>query len=224
MALLVVDDMECLNRSIQKRTETISGMKEAIGCVRSSLAEKRNYATFHDIFDQATQMVDALGLEEIKMTHQRRPPKRYSGDASQHCPKTAEEHYRAEFYHMLDTVDMQFQERFTQADLNVLEKLEAILLSGDVDETVDQYPELSTHSLKVQLNMFHAKYACKSSDEVVTFLREMTTEVRGLFDQVETLVRLLLVNPVSSAEAERSFSALRRLKDMAQINNDSSKA
>lgn len=36
--------------------------------------------------------------------------------------------------------------------------------------------------------------------------------MRGLFDQVESLVRLLLVIPVSSAEAERSFSALRRLK------------
>uniref|UniRef100_A0A087XAH7 DUF4371 domain-containing protein n=1 Tax=Poecilia formosa TaxID=48698 RepID=A0A087XAH7_POEFO len=205
LALSVVDDMECLNGSIQKRTETISGMREAIECVRSSLLKKEMN------FDEATQMVDALGLEEIKMPHQRRPPTRYSGNASQHCPKTAEEHHRVQFCHMFDTADMQFQERFTQADLNVLEKLEAILLSGDVDETVDQYPELSSHSLKVQLNMFHAKCACKSSDGVVTLLREMTTDVRGLFDSGNA-VTLLLVNPVSSAEAERSFSALRGLK------------
>ena len=43
-------------------------------------------------------------------------------------------------------------------------------------------------------------------------LREMPSEVRGLFDEVEKLVRLLLVIPVASAEAERSFSALKRLK------------
>ena len=36
--------------------------------------------------------------------------------------------------------------------------------------------------------------------------------MRSLFDQVERLVRLLLVKPVSACEAERSFSALRRLK------------
>ena len=36
--------------------------------------------------------------------------------------------------------------------------------------------------------------------------------VRGLFPQVEQLVRLLLTIPCSSAEAERSFSGLRRLK------------
>ena len=33
-----------------------------------------------------------------------------------------------------------------------------------------------------------------------------------MFDQVEQLVRLLLIIPASSAEAERSFSSLRRLK------------
>lgn len=37
-------------------------------------------------------------------------------------------------------------------------------------------------------------------------------EVRGLFDQVEVRIRILMVVPVSSCEAERSFSALRRLK------------
>ena len=43
-------------------------------------------------------------------------------------------------------------------------------------------------------------------------LKEMPPDVRGLFDQVETLVRLLMVVPISSAEAERSFSGLRRMK------------
>lgn len=33
-----------------------------------------------------------------------------------------------------------------------------------------------------------------------------------MFTHVEALVRLLLVNPASSASAERSFSTLRRLK------------
>jgi hypothetical protein len=40
----------------------------------------------------------------------------------------------------------------------------------------------------------------------------MVPEMRAMFPNVESLVRLLLVNPASSATAERSFSALRRLK------------
>jgi hAT family C-terminal dimerisation region len=40
----------------------------------------------------------------------------------------------------------------------------------------------------------------------------MATQLRSEYEKVEKLVRLLLVAPASSAEAERSFSALRRLK------------
>ena len=41
---------------------------------------------------------------------------------------------------------------------------------------------------------------------------KMSPEMRGIFQHVEALVRLLLVNPASSAFAERRFSSLRRLK------------
>lgn len=68
--LLVVDEMERLNKSIQKCTETIAGMRAAMGHVRSSLAEKRNDGKFQEIFNESTQMVHAVGIEEIKMPHQ----------------------------------------------------------------------------------------------------------------------------------------------------------
>jgi len=77
---------------------------------------------------------------------------------------------------------------------------------------VQKYPELNPECLKTQLAMFRTKYNFQSSSDVVGILQRMCPEVRGLFDQVETLVRLLIVVPVSSAEAERGFSGLRRLK------------
>ena len=40
----------------------------------------------------------------------------------------------------------------------------------------------------------------------------MVSEVRGEFEEVEKLLRRLIVVPASSAEPERSFSELRRLK------------
>lgn len=60
--------------------------------------------------------------------------------------------------------------------------------------------------------MFKPQYPFKTISDVVETLRAKLPEVRGLFTQVEVLVRLLVVVPCSSAEAERSFSALRRLK------------
>lgn len=164
------------------------------------------------MFDKAVEMVDSLELEPIQIPHQRRPPKRYTGEAGSHTPKTPEESYRPEFYKVLDTVAVQFEDRFNQPDLCVLQKLEETLLSGKVDGIVDQYPEINRQTLEIQLAMFRSKYTFTSSSEVATIIRGMPVEVRGLFNEVESLVRLLLVVPVSSAEAERSFSALRRLK------------
>jgi hypothetical protein len=56
------------------------------------------------------------------------------------------------------------------------------------------------------------KHVINKVSEAVNMLSEMVPEVRAMYNQVEVLIRLLLVCPASSAEAERSFSSLRRLK------------
>jgi len=43
-------------------------------------------------------------------------------------------------------------------------------------------------------------------------MQAVSPEVRLMFNQVERVLRLLLVMPASSCSAERSFRALRRLK------------
>lgn len=74
--------------------------------------------------------------------------------------------------------------------------------------------------------MFLSKNTFMSRSEAVDILRGMLNEVRGLFDEVEKLVRVLLDIPMASAEAEGSFSALKRLKtwlrstmSQQQLNN-----
>ena len=49
-------------------------------------------------------------------------------------------------------------------------------------------------------------------DACTQVLRNMIPEMRAMFSYVESLFRLLLVNPASSATAERRFSGLHRLK------------
>ena len=63
----------------------------------------------------------------------------------------------------------------------------------------------------MQFSMFRLNYSFNSA-EAAGIICGLPVEVRGLFGQVETLVRLLLVVPDSSSEAERSFSPLCRLK------------
>ncbi len=104
--------------------------------------------------------------------------------------------YRVEFYRVLDTVDAQTTEKFMQPGIQTLKELENSLLTSITnDAAVQKYPELNEEDLKVQLAMFKNKYKVSTTADAVHVLREMPPEVRGLFDQVETLVRLLMWCP-----------------------------
>ena len=71
---------------------------------------------------------------------------------------------------------------------------------------------------QIQVELFRSKRSVKSLSDAVGILQGMAPELRGEYSEVEKLVRLLLVSPASSAEAERSFSALRRLKTWLRLN------
>lgn len=210
LACEVIGELECLNYSLQTSTGTVMGMTAAVDCVKSTLKAKRSDEMFHHIHTKATELVTSTGIEPIQMPHARKPPKRFTGNATAFVPATTEEHYRIDFFKMLDTVDMQLTMRFEQSSLQVLDELERVLLTGKMQDVVSQYPELG----------IHWRYSCHCSSfsststtlEATNILKNLLPEVRSLFSQVETLVRLLLVVPSSSAEAERSFSSLRRLK------------
>ncbi|XP_051797058.1 zinc finger MYM-type protein 1-like [Acanthochromis polyacanthus] len=212
MAQAVIGELECLNSSLQRRTQTVSGMQAAVCKVQSTLNGKRSDEAFQSLFEEASTVVNSLDLEPITMPRVRQPPKRYSGESSGFGPKTPAEFYRVEFYKVLDTIHTQFTERFQQGGLSILQKLENTLLSGNVDPVIHNYPEINAQLLEIQVPMFKHNYTYNSCGEATSILKGLPCEVRGLFTEVETLVRLLLVVPVSSSEAERSFSALRRLK------------
>lgn len=122
------------------------------------------------------------------------------------------QYYRLEYFKVLDTALAELSSRLNQDGLHIYEQLEQCLLTGNINDTCRQYPEIDVAILSVQLPMFKLQFKYNSTDEAVNALRSCVSEVRILFSQVETLIRLLLVVPATSCEAERSFSGLRRLK------------
>ncbi|KAK0155291.1 Zinc finger MYM-type protein 1 [Merluccius polli] len=213
VALEVINELEVLNKALQKKTQTMEGMLSAVSLVQDSMKSKRNTEHFEAVFKEAEDRCASLSLEPIVLPRTQRPPKRYSGQAPAYTPQSAVEFYRVEFYRVLDTVDTQISERFMQPGIQTLKEIENTLLTPTAnDAAIRRYPELKEDDLRVQLAMFKRKYKVSTTADAVHALKEMPPEVRGLFDQVETLVRLLMVVPISSAEAERSFSGLRRLK------------
>ena len=218
IAVSVFSLLEQLNKSLQAKEATISGMIESVQMVTAELKRMRNEEGFSMIMTDISKLVELHDLDEIVLPRARRPPSRFCGQAEHHTPTTAEEHYRALYYLIIDTATAQLTSRFSTdggiTGLRTYMELENSLLAGEVTNICNDYPELrdSDNSLDIQLKMFRHQFQYQTLREAQQVMQSMRPEVRALFHQVEALVRLLLISPASSCSAERSFSCLRRLK------------
>jgi hypothetical protein len=219
MAQIVLSPLESLNRSLQSTTMTIAGMLEAAKTVKQQLVDMRLDEKFTLLLSKVEQQLTAFSLGPLVVPRERKPTARFSGPAEAFHTKSVETHYRIEYFKLIDVAIQQLDDRLLKCPglLNYLQ-LESTLLSGQISDIVNQYPELGEiRSLQTQLDMFLSLPDIASSihlnlETCTHVLRSMIPEMRAMFPNVESLVRLLLVNPASAATAERSFSGLRRLK------------
>jgi len=75
MALKVFSPLEMLNRSLQARYQTVSGMLDAVGETVSSLRHIREDEAFNQILTETGDAIVELDLEELQVPRQRKPPK-----------------------------------------------------------------------------------------------------------------------------------------------------
>ena len=113
LASEVLGELECLNRSLQRKTASVTGMLAAVKCVKETLQVKRSDEKFHQIYTAVCDKISELDLETIQMPHIRRPPQRYTGNAAAFTPASTEEYYRIEFFKLLDAVDVQLTLQLT---------------------------------------------------------------------------------------------------------------
>jgi hypothetical protein len=221
MALPAIELLETLNRAVQSRSFTISGSVAAMDVTYKGLEGLRSDEAFHQIFQSCIARCDELGIDQPNLPRVHNRPKRYEyGTTGSHQWASAEEFFRVQYFKFLDSAMASLKRRYDQPGIQAYIKLESILLKpvkdvADVKTVVEQYPEFDGNALHIQLAML--KQMIGTTEEVtlqvvVSKLIGLDPVVRGLFPQVEQLVRLLLTIPCSSAEAERSFSGLRRLK------------
>jgi hypothetical protein len=210
--------MEDLNRAVQCRQSTVSGMISAMKITSESLKQLRTTTQFESIYCDVVNICHTLDLPLPQLPRQRRPPARLSGPAAAYCAQNPEEHYRVQFFQFMDTANTALESRYDQPGLAQFCALEKLLISphvskNDASPLLQCYPEMDSKKFVIQHAMFaQQNYQCKTLDKTAKVLTSLEPPVRSLFSQIECLTRLLLTVPVSNAEAERSFSSLRRLK------------
>lgn len=189
----------------------------AMETTANAFADLRTDDAFKEVYEEVVSLCQELDIPLPRLPRIRRPPQRFAGQAASHNYLSAEDYFRCQFFQFIDNSTNQLQNRYEQPGLRQYVKLEQVLLTHqdtkEVEAVVANYPELDADRLNVQLSMLRQQNCVMTTvAETVSKIMSMPSVVRSLFDQVEQLIRLLLTIPASSAEAERSFSSLRRLK------------
>ncbi|XP_072017278.1 uncharacterized protein [Amphiura filiformis] len=184
----------------------------------TELKELREATVFESIFTETSDLITKLDLNPLAVPRRRRPPARFTGPAAAHHAESAVEHFRMAYFQLVDGMMNNLSDRFgegSKADLQDYQKLEEIITTGIVDQDIlHKYPEFNTNltAFKTQLDMFLHTSKATTIEGATRAYQNMSADVRALFPDVKSLLKLMLVCPVTSCECERSFSALRRLK------------
>lgn len=224
----VMSPMEQVNAAIQSPKLSLSDVKRNIDVLQDSLLSKRNDAYFNSFYERVAQSARGVSVVgDPKLPKARPAPRRYLDGATSNTDVRTYSDPRAYFqslyYQVLDSCTACLNNRFSSEAFKRAELTERVLLAkitGDA-ETLDWdstalCKDVDLSRLEVQLEMLGD--TCRARGLTIRSMHDIKeffiSEVglKGLFTEVVKATKLFYTLPVTTCTAERSFSALRRLK------------
>jgi len=192
---------ERLSKRLQARTMTFTGMQEALNFTVAALKDIK----YAEIQARLKKFEDR-GLVEHRATKNPVDPEQV--------------HAR-----LIQVVTEEMQSRFEQDQMRPLRAIESVVMSSlaeEMDESAftvvtdfygsDLKPVPLCNQLGTLKNAFNGQKTPADFAGFLEAFKKLHIDVRGMLPEVVTLLQLLLVVPVTSSEAERTFSTLRRAK------------
>ena len=172
-------------------------------------------------------LLESLDVQQPQLPCRRKVPKRFDD-----CLAAPEFHdspmlyFRQHYYEAIDLIVSCISERFDQPDYRIYCQLELLLLKAcqrkDFTSELNAVcaffkDDLDKDQLQAQLLTLGIHFSYSSTPDlsiidVKKVFLSLSNGQRVLLNQVNQLLKLVLVMPATNATSERSFSALRRVK------------
>ena len=230
---LIFSATEQLSITLQGRNTTMQEAVDSANLAIKFLQSQRNDNAFSRFYSRIVEDCKEL-TSEPKLPRYRRAPKRFDEHSTNtHRFDDSESYFKQQYVEALKTAAGELQKRFQQTrGMPVAAAIENTLLNsansgdGHISEEVKLYSkEIDIERLKIQLQIlpelirtYNQKNPGKSIKRVTNLrtLCEVMSDIsssKSLLSEVFNLLHIALTIPVTSATAERAFSALRRLKN-----------
>ena len=237
LSMLVFASCEQLSLTLQGKDTLVQDAVYAATVTRQHLNNLRSEEKFNSFYESVVSSSTNLTNPPVLPRFRRPPRQPCDGSTPAHRFATPQDYFRKQYYEVLDIVTGQLEQRFKQAKgMPVAEKIESILLKAangeccslpDLQQHLDLYKkDFDFAQLHVQLQMLPSLLQARNQKRAGEPPIRCATKVRtcadvlndtemgkALFPQVVALLKLYFTLPVTTATAERSFSALRRLKN-----------
>jgi hypothetical protein len=185
------------------------------------LSRKRQEHAFSTFYKETQEHSAAKDLVDAPcLPRQRRIPRRLDegNSESQHAYSDAESYFRQSYFEGLDRVSQEIRRRIDQKNFGMVRQIEQLITdsaSGKPVEIPDAIRELYGKNLdfghlSVELEMLRSAVAHESGDPSVATVIEVVKK-NPILSETRKLIKLYLTIPVTTATAERTFSALKRV-------------
>ena len=231
LCFMVFSSTEQLSCTLQGKDTTIQEAKGAAMLAESHLRRQRDDDAFDKFYECVVSEAQDL-TEEPVLPRRRRIPRRTVEESDCYNHETPKEYFRQRYFEVLDVISNEISRRFDQDDFSLVAEIEQIILSaGNGQEVV--IPEAIRTAYKEDLNMTRLATHLSMLPDIIKSYGETTgtpikkvTNVRTvcqalnetpgakrLCSELHRLLTLFLTIPVTTASSERTFSAMRRLKN-----------
>ena len=230
---IILRHTDNLSRTLQSKILSAAEGQEVAGMVVHTLEAIRDDASFDIFWIKVGKCAESLDISDPELPRRRRAPRRFEdGLAEGDFHTDTKAYYRQHYFEAVDLVVNCIKERFDQPGYRVYRNLEQLLLkaaqkedfTAEFDDVCSFYKDdFNPALLHAQLLTFGIEYGRIQSDhdcnakpsifDVKDYFTSLIMAQRSLLSEVCKVVKLVLVMPATNATSERSFSALRRVKN-----------
>ncbi len=228
LGFLLLQHSDNLSKTLQSPKLCASEGQRVAAMTVATLQRIRDDQSFDLFWQKVERERQSLDVQEPLLPRRRKTPRRFDdGNTEGEFPDDPKLFYRQQYYEALDLIISSINDRFDQPGYRIYQQMEDLLLKAvrkedfeDCLTTVTSFyhSDFNAAQLHLHLDILASNFpdndrASASVMDIKEYVQKMSVPQRQLIAEVSTLLQLFLVLPSTNAISERSFSALRRVKN-----------
>ena len=227
LGYLVFGASESLSKSLQAKDTSLQEALAAVNSCKSFYRRQRTDEAFNHFYDDVVKCGEDLNIGSPRLPRYRRAPPRLDDGSLPHQFSTPKEYFRQQYFQTCDLLLQELENRFDQS-LHPVLALESLLLKAANGQCFEEqlqtvrescysgdfnFDDLKRHLLLLVDTIKQGTPSVKEVTSIHTICDAMNSQpvFKSMLHEVHNLLRLYLTVPISSATAEQTFSALRRV-------------